>query len=104
MGSSLSRHLALPAGAMQVAGNRTSMDQIDMEHQLPRGYFGIGVEGISKAMNLGAILRTAHAFHASFAFTINASVDVDGILQSDTSIAINNMPVHAHRNLADFTL
>ncbi|HVJ42011.1 MAG TPA: TrmH family RNA methyltransferase [Dongiaceae bacterium] len=75
-----------------------------MERQLPRGYFGIGVEGISKAMNLGAVLRTAHAFHASFAFTINASVDVDEILQADTSIAINNMPVHAYKSLADFTL
>lgn len=75
-----------------------------MERQLPRGYFGIGVEGISKPMNLGAVLRTAHAFHASFAFTINAAIDVDLILQSDTSIAINNMPVHIHPTLAEFTL
>jgi len=75
-----------------------------MERQLPRGYFGIGVEGISKAMNLGAILRTAHAFHASFSFTINASINVDEILQADTSIAINNMPVHAYKGLGDFTL
>lgn len=80
------------------------MDQMDMEQQLPRGYFGIGVEGISKGMNLGAVLRTAHAFHASFAFTINAVVDVDKILHADTSIAINNMPVHAYRDLAEFTL
>ncbi|MET1026841.1 MAG: TrmH family RNA methyltransferase [Dongiaceae bacterium] len=75
-----------------------------MERQLPRGYFGIGVEGISKPMNLGAILRTAHAFHASFAFTIKAEIDVDLILQSDTSIAINNMPVHIHQKFSDFTL
>ena len=75
-----------------------------MERQLPRGYFGVGVEGISKAMNLGAILRTAHAFHASFSFTINASIDVDEILHADTSIAINNMPVHAYKGLSDFTL
>lgn len=75
-----------------------------MERQLPRGYFGIGVEGISKAMNLGAILRTAHAFHASFSFTINAEIDVDQILQADTSIAINNMPVHVYQGLSDFSL
>ena len=31
-----------------------------------RGYFGIGAEGISKPMNLGALMRTAHAFGASF--------------------------------------
>ncbi|MEX2009990.1 MAG: TrmH family RNA methyltransferase, partial [Dongiaceae bacterium] len=27
-----------------------------------RGYFGIGVEGISKPMNLGNLMRSAHAF------------------------------------------
>jgi tRNA G18 (ribose-2'-O)-methylase SpoU len=98
------RHLALPGRAMQVAGKSTLMDFVRMERQLPRGYFGIGVEGISKPMNLGAVLRTAHAFHASFAFTINAMIDVDEILQSDTSIAINNMPVHVHETLDEFTL
>ena len=34
-----------------------------------RGYFGIGVEGIGKAMNVGSLLPTAHAFGASFMFT-----------------------------------
>ncbi|MEE8144119.1 MAG: TrmH family RNA methyltransferase, partial [Kiloniellales bacterium] len=33
-----------------------------------RGYFAIGVEGISKPMNLGNLLRSAHAFGASFFF------------------------------------
>jgi len=37
-----------------------------------RGYFGVGVEGISKSYNLGAVLRTSNAFGASFAFTICA--------------------------------
>src|SRR5215471_6489860 len=31
-----------------------------------KGYFGIGVEGVSKAMNVGTLFRTAHAFLASF--------------------------------------
>ena len=69
-----------------------------------RGYFGIGVEGISKPMNLGAILRTAHAFRASFAFAIQPALDVGELLQSDTSIAIENMPVHVYPTLAQFTL
>jgi tRNA G18 (ribose-2'-O)-methylase SpoU len=69
-----------------------------------RGYFGIGVEGISKPMNLGAILRTAHAFRASFAFAIQPALDVNELLQSDTSIAIENMPVHIHGSLDRFTL
>ena len=33
-----------------------------------KGYFGIGVEGISKATNVGTLLRTAHAFGAAFVF------------------------------------
>ncbi len=35
-----------------------------------RGYFGIGAEGISKAMNVGSLFRSAHAFGASFMFTV----------------------------------
>ena len=35
-----------------------------------RGYFGIGIEGVSKPMNLGSLMRTAHAFGASFCFAI----------------------------------
>ena len=37
-----------------------------------RGYFGIGVERVSKPMNVGNLFRTAHAFGASFVFTVNA--------------------------------
>ena len=36
-----------------------------------RGYFGIGVEGISKPMNMGSLIRSGHAFGASFAFTVD---------------------------------
>ncbi|HEY4161881.1 MAG TPA: RNA methyltransferase [Dongiaceae bacterium] len=70
----------------------------------PRGYFGIGVEGISKPMNLGAVLRTAHAFHASFAFSINALFDVDAVLASDTSVAFNSLPVQLYDRIEDFSL
>jgi tRNA G18 (ribose-2'-O)-methylase SpoU len=38
-----------------------------------RGYFAVGAERISKAMNLGNIMRSAHAFGASFTFTVGAS-------------------------------
>ena len=40
---------------------------------LPRGYFAIGAERISKALNLGNIMRSAHGFGASFTFTVGAS-------------------------------
>ena len=35
-----------------------------------RGYFGIGVEGISKPMNMGSLIRSGHAFGASFALRL----------------------------------
>jgi len=39
----------------------------------PRGYFAIGAERISKALNLGNLMRSAHGFGASFTFTIGAT-------------------------------
>jgi len=38
----------------------------------PRGYFAIGAERSSKALNLGNLMRSAHAFGASFTFTVGA--------------------------------
>jgi tRNA G18 (ribose-2'-O)-methylase SpoU len=69
-----------------------------------RGYFGIGVEGISKPMNLGSLLRSAHAFGASFAFTIGAAFDARAAAQSDTSATVASLPFHAYPDLAAFTL
>lgn len=37
-----------------------------------RGYFAIGAEGLSKRMNLGTLMRSAHAFGANFFFTVDA--------------------------------
>ena len=59
-----------------------------------RGYFGIGVEGISKAHNLGAVMRTAHAFGASFAFTVAADHTLRQINQTDTSKSNIHMPFY----------
>ena len=39
----------------------------------PRGYFAIGAERTSKALNLGNLMRSAHGFGASFTFTLGAS-------------------------------
>ncbi len=36
-----------------------------------RGYFGIGIDQASKAGNVGNLIRTAHAFGASFVFAVN---------------------------------
>jgi tRNA G18 (ribose-2'-O)-methylase SpoU len=69
-----------------------------------RGYFGVGAEGISKAMNLGNLVRTTHAFGGSFFFTIGSQLDYDKIKASDTSHADIHMPFYAYPNLAEFTL
>lgn len=61
---------------------------------MTRGYFGIGVEGISKAMNVGNLLRSAHSFGASFFFTISPEVDVRGMQASDTSDAFGHIPFY----------
>ena len=56
-----------------------------------RGYFGVGLEQSSKPMNAGNLFRTAHAFGASFLFTVNASYSVKDA-KSDTSMAPRNIP------------
>ena len=64
-----------------------------------RGYFGIGAEDISKPMNLGALMRTAHAFGASFFFTINAHPKVREAYNSDTSRSFDHVPYYPWANL-----
>jgi tRNA G18 (ribose-2'-O)-methylase SpoU len=59
----------------------------------PRGYFGIGVEGVSKSANVGALLRTAHAFGAAFCFTVGAGFDPRASRAADTSDAPSHVPL-----------
>ena len=60
-----------------------------------RGYFGIGVECVSKPMNVGSLFRSAHAFGASFVFTIDAQYNTRSGGKVDTSDAINHMPFYS---------
>ncbi|MCB1529391.1 MAG: TrmH family RNA methyltransferase [Rhodospirillales bacterium] len=69
-----------------------------------RGYFGIGVEGISKEGNLGNLVRTAHAFGASFFFVIRPVVDINEIRVSDTSGAFDHMPFHVWNSVQEMDL
>jgi tRNA G18 (ribose-2'-O)-methylase SpoU len=59
-----------------------------------RGYFALGVEGISKPRNVGAVLRTAHAFGASFTFAIAPVADLDLVSTTDTSAAASSVPFY----------
>ena len=69
-----------------------------------RGYFGIGVEGVSKPMNVGSLFRTAHAFGASFVFTIDAQYAHDEGERADTSRAGQSVPLHEFDSVASMRL
>lgn len=58
-----------------------------------RGYFAIGVENISKPMNLGSLMRSAHAFGASFVFTVDADRRMPKV-QPDTSRSAEHIPYY----------
>ena len=69
-----------------------------------RGFFGIGVEGISKEQNVGTIARTAHSFGASFFFTVDPAVDVELMRVSDTSDAFDHTPYYEYKNVQSLEL
>lgn len=69
-----------------------------------RGYFGIGAERISKPMNLGAVLRTAHAFEASFAFTVNAHHRSIEVQRSDTAKSADHLPLYQWASVEEIRL
>jgi tRNA G18 (ribose-2'-O)-methylase SpoU len=60
---------------------------------MARGFFGIGVEGVSKSDNVGALLRTAHAFGAAFCFTVGAAIDSRTGRRADTADTPAHVPL-----------
>ena len=69
-----------------------------------RGYFGLGVEGISKPMNAGSLMRTAHAFGASFVFSVSPYVDMRGMTNADTSGTASQVPYYQWDSPAEIIL
>lgn len=69
-----------------------------------RDYFGVGAEGISKAMNLGAVMRTSHAFGASFVFTIGSTHKAREVDHADTSKTEWHVPLHHWETISDLQL
>lgn len=69
-----------------------------------RGYFGIGIEGVSKAANVGALLRTAHAFGAAFCFSIGAGFDARAGRQADTADTPAHVPLWRFASLGELCL
>src|ERR1043166_2573324 len=68
-----------------------------------RGYFAVGADGLSKPMNLGNLLRIAHAFGASFFFTVAGRVKLSDA-QSDTSRAAGHLPVYQFASAQELRL
>jgi tRNA G18 (ribose-2'-O)-methylase SpoU len=69
-----------------------------------RGYFGVGVENISKELNVGNLARSAHAFGASFFFAIAPRVDIRAMRLSDTSGAFDHIPYYQYPDAAALAL
>jgi len=68
-----------------------------------RGYFAIGVERISKSMNLGNLMRSAYGFGASFVFTIDADARAFEA-KSDTSKAAEHLPAYHWASIEEMQL
>lgn len=69
-----------------------------------RGYFGIGVEGISKEQNVGNLVRSAHAFGASFFFAIAPAVDIQAMKISDTADSFDHLPYYQYESAINMDL
>ena len=69
-----------------------------------RGYFAIGAEGISKPMNLGALMRTAHAFGSSFVFSVDAADKIRKVYNADTSKTFEHVPYYQWNTIGDMAL
>jgi len=64
----------------------------------------MGAEGISKPMNLGALMRTANAFGASFVYSVNAHDKVRTAYKADTSRTFKNVPYYQWDTIDDMAL
>lgn len=85
---------------MVVEGD-TSMEAIHPSRS--RGYFGIGAQSISKPLNLGNLMRSAHAFGASFIFTVDAHQRLEPTI-ADTSKSQDHLPYYAWGCVGDMVV
>ncbi len=72
--------------------------------QKPRGFFAMGVEGITKPGNVGNLVRSAHSFGASYFFTVDPVVDVQEVSATDTSGAFDHMPLYTFNGVDSLSL
>lgn len=70
-----------------------------MQPARTRGYFGLGAEGVSKSANMGALLRTSHAFGAAFCFSVGAGWDARASRSADTADTPAHLPLWRFANV-----
>lgn len=68
-----------------------------------KGYFAIGAERMSKSLNLGNLMRSAHGFGASFTFTVGATYQALEA-RADTSKGQWHLPHYNWRSIEDMAL
>jgi len=69
-----------------------------------RGYFGIGVERVTKPMNVGNLFRSAHAFGAGFVFTVAAAYPRLEGGRADTSDSLAALPFYSFPDVESMIL
>jgi tRNA G18 (ribose-2'-O)-methylase SpoU len=69
-----------------------------------RGYFAVGVDGISKPMNLGNLMRIANAFGASFFFSVAEQLKLNDARNADTSATQGALPFYPFKNADEVRL
>ncbi|MGQ9364742.1 RNA methyltransferase [Azospirillum sp. ST 5-10] len=69
-----------------------------------RGYFAIGVERVSKPGNVGNLVRSAHAFGASFFFAVDPEPDLREMRFVDTSGADVHLPLYVYDSVPSLML
>ena len=68
------------------------------------GYFAMGVESSSKENNAGNLIRSTHSFGGSFFFFIKPAVNLKEVRHSDTSKAVESMPLYNFPTAQDLIL
>lgn len=76
----------------------------DYAHSSARGYFAVGVEHVSKAMNVGNLFRSAHAFGAGFVFTVAAAYARKEGGKADTSDTPGALPFYSFPDIESMCL
>src|ERR1022692_3444489 len=66
---------------------------------MSRGFFGIGIENCKKSINVGCLLRSAHALGASFTFTVGNRYKKS---KADTTKSYRSVPLFEYEDIFHF--